>query len=911
MGRLASGPAYLVALFSLFVAIPRAGAEVGWEETFEGPDATWRDAGGDVRHKIVVRERVPSKPHRGASCEHIELQSAANGSVVYLAHAVAPARIIDELQPAVWIRSPSTGIKVFVRVVLPNTLDPRTHQPVTRLLPGPTYQEAGHWQQLRVTNLPRLLAARSRVLHAELHTEIDTREAYIDRVLLNVYGGEGRMQVWIDDLQIEGFVRGSVDTDDAPSRVRLASMASSEAEAAPRVRLSGVTLLVDGRPFFPRILEYRGESLEFVRDRGFNTIHCAELASDGLLNEALRLGLWVVCPAPALDQLTSADTRRLGAKYASVLAWDLGFGLTARDLDHTRTWAKAIRRADDGWQRPLFADVVSGLRELSRHCDIVGLRRLTIGTSFELSDFVTWLRERARLARPGTPAWATIQTQHVPWPEAITPAGGSDLPINVESDQLQLQALLAVSANMRGIYMQSLSPIDAPGGATRARAAAMELLNLQLGWIEPWIAAGNWTSTIASSAPEVMAAVMETDRARLLVPIWLGPGGQWVPGQSADHGISLVVPGVPETNDAYLLLPGGLRALRRPKKVTGGVLVTLDEFGPSSLVLMTQDAAAVNSLTRGVLRDGPRVAALAREVGASKLTTASRVDGKLTTQAGPLPHGVEWLTMSADALRASEAEWNAGNYQAAHVSALRAGRFVRMLERARWESVTKPLASPVASPWGTRFESLPEHWRLISQVALSGMQSNQLSHGDCESLEPMLAAGWRQFQYAQRGISAATELSTTHVHGGQHSLRLAATSEDALAAASLIEVPPVWVTTPSMEVEAGDLVRIHGWIHVPTPISGSLDGLLIADSLGGETLAERVGETKGWREFTLFRRVFRHASLQVSFALTGLGEAWLDDLSVETLLPLAARRGWSGPTTRAASRRQATPQVRR
>ena len=43
-------------------------------------------------------------------------------------------------------------------------------------------------------------------MRSQLGTDIDGREAYIQRVLLNVYGGPGVTNVWIDDLEIAGYV---------------------------------------------------------------------------------------------------------------------------------------------------------------------------------------------------------------------------------------------------------------------------------------------------------------------------------------------------------------------------------------------------------------------------------------------------------------------------------------------------------------------------------------------------------------------------------------------------------------------------------------------------------------------------------------------------------------------------------
>ena len=83
--------------------------------------------------------------------------------------------------------------------------------------------------------------------------------------------------------------------------------------------------------------------------------------------------------------------------------------------------------------------------------------------------------------------------------------------------------------------------------------------------------------------------------------------------------------------------------------------------------------------------------------------------------------------------------------------------------------------------------------------------------------------------------------------------------------------------SPVIPVEPGTFIRIQGWVYVPDAIAGSLDGLLVLDSLGGEPLAERFGDTTGWKQFTaiLPRPAPAPYSMTVTVALTGFGEAWM------------------------------------
>ena len=95
----------------------------------------------------------------------------------------------------------------------------------------------------------------------------------------------------------------------------------------------------------------------------------------------------------------------------------------------------------------------------------------------------------------------------------------------------------------------------------------------------------------------------------------------------------------------------------------------------------------------------------------------------------------------------------------------------------------------------------------------------------------------------------------------------------------------MWISSSPVPVREGQLVRIRGWASVPRRLAASDEGLLVFDSLGGPELGDRIRLTQGWREFTLYRAAGRSGDLSVTFALTGLGEASLDDLQISLLDP--------------------------
>ena len=78
---------------------------------------------------------------------------------------------------------------------------------------------------------------------------------------------------------------------------------------------------------------------------------------------------------------------------------------------------------------------------------------------------------------------------------------------------------------------------------------------------------------IDTSVPEVKAAVLRTAKGALVLPIWLGKGSQYVPGQAAVAKLTMVVPHIPQTMQAWDVHPADIHNLRC-ERVVGGTKVT-------------------------------------------------------------------------------------------------------------------------------------------------------------------------------------------------------------------------------------------------------------------------------------------------------------------------------------------------
>ncbi|MHB1034122.1 MAG: hypothetical protein ACYC35_07035 [Pirellulales bacterium] len=891
MCRLLAGMLAVAALVAMD-ANAAARAETSFFEDFEGPQPTWKIAGGNAPHRIELHQRIQQNAHAGESCEYVRLL-ADNGSTVYLGRDIGRARVIDELRANLWVKSDRPGLQILFRVVLPRTKDPRTGAPLTALVGGSSYTQVGTWQQLGVEGAPQQLARQARVLRLEFGPQVDSGEAYVDRVLLNVYGGPGRTSVWLDDFQVAGVVGSLPDTADSgverasmPPVARAARTGAEQpaASVGRRIEFVCAVLVVDGRPMFPRIIQHQGEPLRFLQGLGFNAVKLSQPPTPELLDEAARLKLWLVCPPPRLAEPGAAGPpATIGPEYDAVLAWDLGRELSAVEVESARSWADRIRQADRSMGRLLVCEPQSELRAYSRIADTLVIGRLPLGTNLELADYATWVRQRARFALPGTPIWTTIQTQPSRAIEEQWAAlAGGRLPVvTVQDEQIRLLASTMLAAGSRGFLFESHARLDAPDPAARQRAMTLELVNLELELVDRWAAAGNLLAEIPGSDAAVKAAVLRTDHARLLLPLWSAAGAQFVPGQSAGNDIALVVPGVPEEYDVYEITPAGFRTVRH-KRGTGGTRLAIGEFALTTTILLTQDPLALDFLSRRLAQIGRRAAELQRELAAGRLSNAETTDRELTRLGQPAPEAAKWLALARKNLAECDAHLAAGNPQASYLEACRAMRPLRMLERAHWDAAAVSLGSPLASPYAVSFATLPRHWELVNTLRTTRPGANRLSGGDFEDLERMIQAGWRHLQSSRPDVLATADLAPDRPHAGRFSLRLLARPSGATPPDAL-ETAPVWVASPAVPIEAGQLVRIHGWVQVPAPIQGSVDGVMILDSFGGEALAERIDGPTPWREFTLYRAAPYAGPLTVTFVLSGLGEVRLDDVTIESV----------------------------
>jgi len=875
----------MIASLLFFLA---AAAWADYRNSFETAEVSWQLADADSPVRLVVHQRDYRVAHSGHASEQIGI-TAGRGTYIYLVHPIDRARVIAEWGPSLWVQADRPGMQLMARVVLPRSRDPRTDSPVTTLLRGDIYERVGSWQQLWIHRPDQLLQRQVRVLRSQFGPDIDAREAYVDLIVLNGYGGVGNTNIWLDDLEITGQVPAAQladysrpeDAGAAPDTTdRDGGYLPASGQGAPEVRLQGSVLVAGGVPLLPRAIQGNGESLEFLQSLGFNAVWLSTAPTAVQLREADRLGIWLIAPPPNDRFITPAHDR--------VLAWDLGGGLADAQLEITRQRVTELRKADIRTERPLIAEAGERLWSYSRLVSFLVMRASPIGTSLSLPHMARVFRERPTLARPGTPVWTTVPTEPASALIDQWSALGVGPPLSLvaEPEQIRLMAYEAIASGSRGLLFLSRSPLDRSDADARSRAGILRQINLELQAIEPWPAAGTRLADVPCGREDVKISVLQTERAQLLVILSQDPSQQYTRGPAARGPLTFVVPSAVNSPQVYRLTPGGLQTMTH-RRVAGGIRLTLEDLDLVNLVAIAQDPLVLNHLARSLAGSKAELAGCLRDTAAGQLELVETLHQQLIGPSQPST-AESWLQQARANLRHCELLLGASDHATACQFAEKTLEGLSYVRRTDWETASGSFPSPSSSPYCATLAALTLHWEMARRLQASpAWSANLLPAGDFESLDHLRHVGWQNYAAETRNILSRVELAGDTPHGGNSALRLMVSADTSAEPPVAFEVAPLKIVSAPVPVRRGQLIRLHGWVRIPYPIQSSSDGLKIYDSMGGEPLALRIYETDDWKEFASYRAATRDGEVVVTFELTGIGDVSLDDIEVTLHDPIA------------------------
>lgn len=897
-----------VAVISYVASPPAVRAEPAFVQSFNGPETAWELIDNGVPTRFLAHDCIAGGARDTNGIERVAVAATAGQSVL-LRCSVPALAVVDEAQIRLWVKSSRPEIQLAARIALPRSVDPTGQGVATAIVKGPAYDHPGRWQQLVLTELPKSLAAQVRVMRTMQNGAVDMHEAYLESVVLVVPGDPNGVEVGIDELEVDG-VRVDPSKIAGPNKPKVSAKATGMAKHPPHAdsavlrvpttpsmasekpnsaaspcRLQGSTLMVEDQPFFPRGIQWNGEPLKFLAERGFNLVQLPSLPSKEQSADAKKFGLWFVCIPPRPDAIASNG---LGATGDRVLAWKLEDEAIESDPNYASRWSDTIREHDALYGRPVLISPDMTWGTAGKSGDILLAQHSRISRLSE-PEFETWLKGRPRLARPGTPMWVSLNSQ---FGEVVQKQANALSRTNapapaVDVDKLEMLLEASYITGARGIVFQSNSSLADSDLATRNRAAELELINWRLQLMEPWLAGGKVVFRMQSVDGQYEGVVVHYDRARLLMPFASSASSaEKSSRRPLAKEVTFVVPGIAESAQVYALTPVSISAIS-PQRVAGGTRLTMPA-GTNSMALITEDPQVVQALRQRILRQANQTARLQRDFVVARAQSVFDIDQRLAQlNLKPTLNAAAATSMNTQ-LGQVDSLLGSGQMEEAQaaIDSVSAEERRIVAEELRAAGVSSGLQS---NALGLTYVRLAEFATLQRSFENLRGGENLLPGGDFENLNEMTQLGWQHVVHPTAGAGTQAILSTEQPDQGSYCLELQAGPP---AAGQVLDVatPRVWIVSPAVALEGAKTVEITGWVRIDKPFSTPGEGLSIIDSLGGPELSITVGNASTWQMFRMVRAVPEPTDLRLTFALTGVGSAKVDAVMVRTLEQPVARR---------------------
>ncbi|GIW87373.1 MAG: hypothetical protein KatS3mg108_1697 [Isosphaeraceae bacterium] len=721
------------------------------QDGFESETPVWREEETDATFVLRAHEIVTGPAREGERAERFVFE-AGPGSVLYYSYPLPRIPITADLRIQLFARASRPGVRLYARVVLPADRDPETGRPSFLVIPGTAVDEPERWQRLELSGLPLAVERQARVLRVSSDRPVRLDGAYLDRLLINLYGGPGESEVLLDDLRIEPVPADLLTqaADDEAGVVR----GSEERSPAPgdRFRMVGNFLTKDGVPWVPRAVSATGLDIQALRRAGFDVLEVSSQADGEYLRRATQLGYWLM---PVLANHPDAPVDDVMAEVAgfpqpdAVAFWNLGTQLGAiadparrrRELEHTRDLIARMRRdrSRPGQSRLTFgtvSDLYPQYALFGRHLDIVAVEPPGIGAQYqplEIYRLLIYKRQLAATKNPNALFWAWVPTsaptslRRAVWGDDPPPAWGWP---SAQPEQIRMLVYAALSAGYRGLGFRSDAELDRPGGLDRLLEltlliAEVELVESILGRatdpIPQWPAfpadpkrqlvytpnggAGGMGSGLRPSArgqtaplPEVKAYPtlrvssidVEDNRTRLLIVNDYAAGGLWQPGQMGYRDVNLIVP-APESAQAYEISFGDVQALES-RRDAGGRRLTIPIVNGTALILLTSDMALVDRIRQQVWALRPRAIDLAIKQAELRIQEAIQLNGLLEQRGFRVRDAADLLEEGRKMVASARDAYERQDYPTAWSEARSVGQPVRMVLRAHFERLAADFA---------------------------------------------------------------------------------------------------------------------------------------------------------------------------------------------------------------------------
>jgi hypothetical protein len=717
-----------------------------WHDSFEDDRPKWVREEVDAPVEWITQDRTDQAARDGIRSERFVFRAGPGGGV-YASYAVPKIEVGKETKISLSLKSNLGGMRLLARIVFPDDKDPDTGRPSFVVVAGRTYENVGVWQRLSIEDLATEMERQARLLRIRTQRKVPTQGAYLERIIVNLYGGAGETNVYLDDLRIapvdpsvlaSRIAQQTATTEDSamqnPSEPRL---------GVHRVAIQSGQLRRDGIGWYFSLIDAPGANWDQLLRMGFDVLSIDSGETGDAVADATRMG-FLLSPRIGQGRLVADDdptnviarARKFPLQEA-VAFWDVGqnLGLTIdetngqKQLERNRTLVRSIHdSAAVAATRGLpFSDLVSGgvagrfpgYAIPQNHLEMMAIDPTTWAASKTQNDVWAYLKQRKDLTTLANPSgiffWGWISARGEP--AAARQLWGFDQPPlwglpRRQPEQVRIDTYLAMAAGFRGIGVRGDADLTRPSG----RSVLLELgfLNEELDLVEailsdqqgpvqpiscfppdpPMQISRNGISDVGSRSvspnelpehPSIrgVAINLPEKRGRLVIVADLDENGQWQPPQMSINNLTVRIPGTAENATAYLINPGEVRVLER-RRVPGGLQLIVPEFDTTAMILLTTDDNLAEWMKNAVARNRAMASAMAIEQAELQLSWATEVHNRLANDGIGLNGAGQWQTLCLERIQSARESQAREDFPQAWAEARRALRPLRIMMRDHW-----------------------------------------------------------------------------------------------------------------------------------------------------------------------------------------------------------------------------------
>ncbi len=872
------------------------------QDSFEGGVPRWKFAESDASAQLTFQEISIASPHGGQTSELMQVASG-NGTFIYIVYPIEPCVVVDEFQPRLWTRCPSSGLRIGVRIVFPSSHHPVTGGRLTAIVWGETYSDPGQWQSLKLTSLKKGFEAEVVSLRQRYGPNLAIEDAFIDSIVMNVFTGPGNFRLLIDDLNLQGHIALPSVGRAIPVNWREAWLWRPES-----VNPEGRFWNAMNRPEV--WLQYQGESLPWIKSLGITGLVIGRVPSEDQLRVIQEAKLSVVCPLPQSNISYTASSA------AAIRGWLIGAALDSSQTALAREQVSRLALMPPELKRPIFGEALEQYWAFSRIADEVIVPVPESMSPGDSLDHQNWLRTQLASTTRRGHGWVATNIGVDPlWLKQFRAAqkliepqrpesgiGKYETPTNPRV--LRQQIVQSLAAGATGFTLRSPGPeergndklqqaLELNTSAGRAQVASLRWTINDLTLWGPWIVAGQQIRSPTVNRADFVTSAWILHNSYLVIAHRVRSTGDSISDPALAQPLICATSVATNTRQVFRVTTGEYERIDAAA-AAGGLQWTVNQPAEIEVFVISENPNVTRFVNRHLAETKVNIAEDQLEVASYQLSMASdlliaRFPDPNSSLARPLfglhARARRQLEEGLQSLRsgqASTATKRALQSLASSQTILDDGERVAM----------SSLVSRQSSPFVLQPSALKYHWQIAQACERSQWRDLPIAGADLTSLDLMLKSGWTQEQRLQDLAEMRVEWIPPTPQNS-HGLRLAAYEKGETTLPGGYEGASLRIRSAGAQVKEGQLVRIIARARIQIASQDPASGLLVYDNQLGPGMGQLVRGLPGeLKEVELYRFIVRDGDLRILAECRGQCDIVIESLSASVIEPATDRQSY-------------------